>query len=174
MRLESNVWHKKLKELPNRWQIGCRQGFGTELPSLVSTEFLTMCKQHQRPAAILSADLKGAFFHALLVQVVGPYISEKNLRDYFPSWSEEDRREHVRRAVANPLRVAGLSKTWTDLPLGQEEIFLSSPAERAVSLDGLTFVDDDTVLLCGDSRAQLIEKMWKPHASMSKRPGNLV
>ena len=74
---------------------------------MVSTELLAMCKQHQRPAAILLADLKGAFYHALLEQVFGPYISEKNLRDYFPFWSEEDRREHVRRAVANPLRAAG-------------------------------------------------------------------
>ena len=51
----------------------------------------------------------------------------------------------------------------TEIPLGQEEIFLSSPAERAVSLDALAFVDDDTVLLCGDSPAQLIEKNMGSH-----------
>ena len=39
-------------------QIGYRPGFGTELPSLISMEFLAMCKQQQRPAAILFADLK--------------------------------------------------------------------------------------------------------------------
>ena len=33
------------------WQIGCRPGFGAELPSLVSMEFLAMCKEQQRPAA---------------------------------------------------------------------------------------------------------------------------
>ena len=38
------------------WQIGCRPGFGTELPSLFTMEFLAMCKQQQRPAAILFAD----------------------------------------------------------------------------------------------------------------------
>ena len=38
------------------WQIGCRPGFGTELPSLITMEFLAMCKQQQRPAAILFAD----------------------------------------------------------------------------------------------------------------------
>ena len=52
------------------WQIGCRPGFGTELPSLFTMEFLAMCKQQQRPAAILFADLKGAFYHAFLEQVV--------------------------------------------------------------------------------------------------------
>ena len=45
------------------WQIGCRPGFGTELPSLVSTEFLAMCQ-----AAIVFAHLKGAFYHVLLKQ----------------------------------------------------------------------------------------------------------
>ena len=59
------------------WQIGCRPGFGTELPSLISMEFLAMCKQQQqRPGAILFADFKGSFYHALLEQVVGPYVSE--------------------------------------------------------------------------------------------------
>ena len=96
-------------------QIGCRPGRGTEFPSLITTEFLAMCKQQQRPAAILFADLKGAFYHALLVQVVGPYISEADLRTCFPGWSEEDRREHVTRAMAKPLRAAGVSKAWTDL-----------------------------------------------------------
>ena len=51
------------------WQIGCRPGFGTELPSLITMEFLAMCKQ-QRPAAILLAYLKGALCDALLEQVV--------------------------------------------------------------------------------------------------------
>ena len=97
------------------WQIGCRPGFGTELPSLISMECLAMCKQQQRPAAILFADLKGAFYHALLEQVVGPYVSEVDLQTYFPDWSDEDRREHTSRAMANPLRAAGLSKDWTDL-----------------------------------------------------------
>ena len=98
------------------WQIGCRPGFGTELPSLLTMEFLAMCKQQQqRPAASLFADLKGAFYHALLEQMVGPYISEVDLRTYFPGWSEEDLREHMTRAMANPLRAAGLSKAWTDL-----------------------------------------------------------
>ena len=78
-------------------------------------EFLAMCKQQQRPAAILFADLKGAFYHALLEQVVGPYVSEVDLQTYFPDWSDEDRREHTSRAMANPLRAAGLSKDWTDL-----------------------------------------------------------
>ena len=31
------------------WQIGCRPGFGTELPSLFTMEFLAMSKQQQRP-----------------------------------------------------------------------------------------------------------------------------
>ena len=44
------------------WQFGCRPGLGTQLPSLVSMEFLAMCKQQQQPAAILFADLKGAFY----------------------------------------------------------------------------------------------------------------
>ena len=38
------------------WQTGCRPGFGTELPSLITMVFLAMCKQQQRPAAILFAD----------------------------------------------------------------------------------------------------------------------
>ena len=201
------------------WQIGCRPGFGTELPSLISMEFLAMCKQQQRPAAILFADLKGAFYHALLEQVVGPYVSEVDLQTYFPDWSDEDRREHTARAMANPLRAAGLSKDWTDplrqwftggwflvegdtqpclpdvgikpgdtcaaagfnlffqqfqvvlrsrlkqmdlvteIPFGQEEIFLTSPPTSSVALDGPTFVDDDTVLLCADSPSQLIYKI---------------
>ena len=98
------------------WQIGCRPGFGTELPSLFTMEFLAMCKQQQqRPAAILFVDLRGAFYHALLEQVVGPYFSDVDLRTYFPGWSDEDRREHTTRAMANPLQAAGLSKAWTDL-----------------------------------------------------------
>ena len=96
------------------WQIGCRPSFGTELPSLITMEFLAMCKQ-QRPAAILFADLKGAFYHALLEQVVGPYLSDVDLQTYFPGWSDEDRRQHTTRAMANPLGAAGLSKAWTDL-----------------------------------------------------------
>ena len=201
------------------WQIGCRPGFGTELPSLLTMEFLAMCKQQQRPAAILFADLKGAFYHALLEQVVGPYISEVDLRKYFPDWAEEDLREHWSRAMANPLRAAGVSKAWTDLlrqwftggwflvegdaqpclhdigikpgdtcaaagfnlffqqfqavlrnrlkqanlvteiPFGQKEIFLSSPPKNSVALDGPTFVDDDTVLLCAECPSQLIDKI---------------
>ena len=201
------------------WQIGCRPGFGTELPSLFTMEFLAMCKQQQRPAAILFADLKGAFYHALLEQVVGPYFSDVDLRTYFPGWSDEDRSEHTTRAMANPLRAAGLSKAWTDLlrqwftggwflvegdaqpclhdigikpgdtcaaagfnlffqqfqvvlrnrlrqsdlvteiPFGQEEIFLTSPPMSSVALEGPAFVDDDTVLLCADSPAQLIDKI---------------
>ena len=97
------------------WQIGCRPGFGTEVPSLITMEFLAMCKQQQRPAAILFADFRGAFYHALLEQVVGPYLSDVDLQTYFPGWSDEDRREHTTRAMANPLRAAGLSKAWTDL-----------------------------------------------------------
>ena len=58
---------------------------------------------------------KGAFYHALLEQVVGPYVSEVDLQTYFPDRSEEDRREHMARAMANSLRAAGLSKDWTDL-----------------------------------------------------------
>ena len=179
-----------------------------------------MCKQQQRPAAILFADLKGAFYHALL-EVVGPYFSDVDLRTYFPGWPDEDRREHTTRAMANPLRAAGLSKAWTDLlrqwftggwflvegdaqpclhdigikpgdtcaaagfslffqqfqvvlrnwlrqsdlvteiPLRQEEFFLTSPPMSSVALDGPTFVDDDTVLLCADSPAQLIDKIFE-------------
>ena len=181
-------------------------------------QFLAMCKQ-QRPAAILFADLKGAFYHALLEQVVGPYLSDVDLQTYFPGWLDEDRREHTTLAMANLLRAAGLSKAWTDLlcqwftggwflvegdaqpclhdvgikpgdtcaeagfnlffqqfqvvlrnrlkqldlvteiPFGQEEIFLSSPLNSSVALDGPTFVDDDTVLLCADSPSQLIDKI---------------
>ena len=194
------------------WQVGCRPGFGTELPSLISMKFLAMCKQQQRPAAILFADLK------LLEQVVGPYVSENDLQTYFPDWSDEDLREHTARAMANPLRAAGLSKDWTDLlrqwftggwflvegdtqpclhdvgikpgdtcaagfnlffqqfqvvlrsrlkqmdlvteiPFGQEELFLTSPPMSSVALDGPTFVDDDTMLLCADSTSQLIDKI---------------
>ena len=36
----------------------------------------------------------------------------------------------------------------TEIPFGQEEIFLSSPPKSSVALDGPTFVDDDTVMLC--------------------------
>ena len=50
------------------WQIGCRPGFGTELPSLITMVFLAMCKQQQRPATILFADLKmGASGWSVLV-----------------------------------------------------------------------------------------------------------
>ena len=180
-------------------------------------EFLAMCKQQQRPAAILFADFERAFNHALLEQVVGPYLSDVDLQTYSPGWSDEDRREHTTRAMANPLRAAGLSKVWTDLlrqwftggwflvegdaqpylhhvgikpgdtcaaasfnlffqqsslrnrlkqldlvteiPFGQEEIFLSSPPNSSVALHGPTFVDDDTVLLCADSPSQLIDKI---------------
>ena len=178
-----------------------------------------MCTQQQRPAAILFADLKRAFYRALLEQVVGPYLSEVDLQTYFPGWSDEDRREHTTRAMANPLRAASLSKDWTDLLrqwftggwflvevdtqpclhdvgikpgdtctaagfnlffqqfqvvlrnrleqmdlvteilFGQEEIFLSSPPNNSVALDGPTFVDDDTVLLCAASPSQLIDKI---------------
>ena len=91
------------------WQIGCRPGFGTELPSLFTMEFLAMCKQQPRPAAILFA-----FYHALLGKwLVHTFLVD--LRTYFPGWSDEDRREHTTRAMANPLRAAGLSKAWTDL-----------------------------------------------------------
>ena len=65
------------------WQIGCRPGFGIELQSLISVEFLQMCKQQRRPAANLFAELKGAFCHALLEQVVGPYCSETDLLAFF-------------------------------------------------------------------------------------------
>ena len=151
--------------------------------------------------------------------MVGPYVSEVDLQTYFPDWSDEDRREHTSRAMANPLRAAGLSKDWTDLlrqwftggwflvegdtqpclhdvgikpgdtcaaagfnlffqqfqvvlrsrlkqmdlvteiPFGQEELFLTSPPMSSVALDGPTFVDDDTVLLCADSPSQLIDKI---------------
>ena len=47
----------------------------------------------------------------------------------------------------------------TEIPFGQEEIFLSSPPNSSVALDGPTFVDDDTVLLCADSPSQLIDKI---------------
>ena len=47
----------------------------------------------------------------------------------------------------------------TEIPFGQEEIFLSSPPKSSVALDGTTFVDDDTVLLCADSPSQLIDKI---------------
>ena len=151
--------------------------------------------------------------------MVGPYLSDVDLQTCFPGWSDEDRREHTTRAMANPLRAAGLSKAWTDLlrqwftgawflvegdaqpclhdvgiklgdtcaaegfnlffqqfqvvlrnrlkqldlvteiPFGQQEIFLSSPPNSSVALDGPTFVDDDTVLLCADSPSQLIDKI---------------
>ena len=41
----------------------------------------------------------------------------------------------------------------------QEEIFLSSPPNSSLALDGPSFVDDDTVLLCADSPSQLIDKI---------------
>ena len=47
----------------------------------------------------------------------------------------------------------------TEIPFGQEEIFLSSPPKKTVALDGPTFVDDDTVLLCADSPSQHIDKI---------------
>ena len=47
----------------------------------------------------------------------------------------------------------------TVIPLGQEKIFLSSPVKTAAALDGPTFVDDDAVLLCGDSPSQLVDKI---------------
>ena len=70
-----------LEATSKSWQIGCRPGFGTELPSSITMEFLAMCKQQQRPAAILFADFKGAFYHALLEQVVGPYLSDSDLQE---------------------------------------------------------------------------------------------
>ena len=87
------------------WQIGCRPGFGTELPSLVSMEFLAMCKQQQRPAAILSCRLERG---------VLPRDPRTNCWS-FPTWTEADLSEHLKRARANPLRAAGLSKAWTAL-----------------------------------------------------------
>ena len=42
-------------------------------------------KKQQRPAAILFADLKGAFYHALQEQIVGPCFSEAELLAFFPS-----------------------------------------------------------------------------------------
>ena len=47
----------------------------------------------------------------------------------------------------------------TEIPFGQEEIFLTSPPMSSVALDGPTFVDDDTVLLCAESPSQLIDKI---------------
>ena len=61
-------------------QIGCRPGFGTELPSPASVEFLAMCKHQRRPAASLFADLKGAFYHALQEQIVGSCYSDAKAR----------------------------------------------------------------------------------------------
>ena len=47
----------------------------------------------------------------------------------------------------------------TEIPFGQEEFFLTSPPMNSVALDGPTFVDDDTVLLCADSPSQLINQI---------------
>ena len=74
-----------------------------------------MCKQHQRPAAILFADLKEAFYLAILQQFVGLYLSEADLLASFPTWTEADLSEHLKRARTNPVRAAGLSKAWTAL-----------------------------------------------------------
>ena len=78
-------------------------------------EFLAICKQQQRPAQILFADLKGAFYRALLEQIVGSCFSEADLLASSPTWTEADLSEHLKRARANPLRAAGLSKAWTAL-----------------------------------------------------------
>ena len=47
----------------------------------------------------------------------------------------------------------------TEIPFGQQDIFLTFPPMSSVALDGPTFVDDDTVLLCADSPSQLIDKI---------------
>ena len=46
---------------------------------------------------------------------VGPYFSEADLLAFFPKWTEADLSEYLKRARANPLRAAGLSKAWTAL-----------------------------------------------------------
>ena len=47
----------------------------------------------------------------------------------------------------------------TEIPFGEEKIFLSSPGSRTTALNGPTFVDDVVVLLCGDNPSQLIDKI---------------
>ena len=47
----------------------------------------------------------------------------------------------------------------TEIPLGHVENFLSSPVSTTMAQDGPTFVDDDAVLLCGDSPSQFIDKI---------------
>ena len=64
--------------------------------------------------------------------------------------------QQFQEVLRNRLKQADLV---TEIPLGQDEVFLSSPPNSSVALDGPTFVDDDTVLLCADSPEQLIDKI---------------
>ena len=64
--------------------------------------------------------------------------------------------QQLQEVLRNSLKQADLV---TEIPLGQEKIFLSSPVSTTTALNGPTFVDDDAVLLCGDSPSQLIEKI---------------
>ena len=78
--------------------------------------------------------------------------------------------QQFQEVLRNSLKQADLV---TEIPLGKEDIFLSSPASTTKALNGPTFVDDDAVLLCGDSHRSSLTKCRKPRASMWTRPGNL-
>ena len=75
--------------------------------------------------------------------------------------------QQFQEVLRNSLKQADLV---TEIPLGQEKIFSSSPVSTTTALNWPTFVDDDAVLLCGDSPSQLIEKYRKPPASVWTRP----
>ena len=64
--------------------------------------------------------------------------------------------QQFQEVLRNSLKQADLV---AEIPLGQEKIFLSSPVNTTAALNGPTFVDDDAVLLCGDSPSQLIDKL---------------
>ena len=64
--------------------------------------------------------------------------------------------QQFQEVLRNSLKQADLV---TEIPLGQEEMFLSSPVSTTTALNGPTFVDDDAMLLGGDSPSQLIDKI---------------
>ena len=107
--------HKWLKQLPNRDRLVADQDLALNFRPCSLWNFWQCANNNNVLLQFFFADLKRAFYHALLEQVVGPYFSNVDLRTYFPGWSDEDRREHTTRAMGNPLRAAGLSKAWTDL-----------------------------------------------------------
>ena len=53
--------------------------------------------------------------------------------------------QQFQEVLRNSLKQADLV---TEIPLGQEEMFLSSPVSTTTAQHGPTFVDDDAVLLC--------------------------